>query len=171
MEFEEGAKGELVGDHSCGYKEGAPGKESEAGKGGALPEGQEGLSRQIFQAFQLHPAGRETYLSFPRRHVSTAEGRLSSSTCHAFSRLLPQLPHLPQIPDPPSAFPGSAASVPMASSLCWWAPSLLSEALLTRLLLPNLETRPRSHETHNSSSANSCRFPSFASLADILTLG
>lgn len=31
----------------------------EAGKGGALPEGREGLFHQVFQAFQLRPAGRE----------------------------------------------------------------------------------------------------------------
>lgn len=31
----------------------------EAGEGGASPEGREGLVRQIFQAFQLHPAGRD----------------------------------------------------------------------------------------------------------------
>ena len=53
-------------------KEGDSPRGSGLGKAGrALPEGQEGLFRQIFQAFRLHPEGREMYFSFSRRQGST----------------------------------------------------------------------------------------------------
>lgn len=67
----------------------------------SLPEGQEGLFHQIFQAFQLHPEGREMYFSSPEdrlAQMARSRSRLSSESSMPFAYLPTQPPHLLQIP-------------------------------------------------------------------------
>ena len=125
-----------VGGHCVCCKDRDAGNETSNWERWVLPEGQEGLSRQIFQAFQLHPEGREMYLSFLRRHVSITGALQHVITPPSLPCLCPPAsssPPTPAGPRLPCLCPGQAPPPPTASSLPWWAHCLLSQALLTSL--------------------------------------
>lgn len=120
-----------MGGHCVCCKDGDAANETRNRERWALPEGQEGLSRQIFQAFQLHPEGREMYLSFLRRHVSIPfvhTGMLALlppavplPTCFLISSTL-------QVPDFPECLPCLCLAKllhPSQPQPSWWALSPL----------------------------------------------
>lgn len=76
----------------------------EAGKGGASPEGREGLFHQIFQAFQLHPAGEDAPQLLWRHGgmMGTVQTASLPSAFHAFATLLAHLPRLLRFSDFPT---------------------------------------------------------------------